>query len=214
MKRLFTLFSILAIVHLSALAGLAGYAWSRGWLTRDRVLRAAAVIQGQEELASGSSDGTGPEAEPPRSAGEQIQRNVESEERVRIELSRREREIKDGWKLLELGRLALLHEKEAHEATQERFAAQRESQAKQAGDSGVQKELEILSGIKPKEAKELLKLKEDADVVRVLMAMETRKARKIVSACKTSEERSWIERVLGNLHEQNAAQAEALGAGS
>jgi len=213
-KRLFTIVSLLAIVHVAALAGTAAYAWSQGWMTKDRVLGAVAVLR-DEDVDTGDSSGEEVIAEEaPKSAGELIQRNVAVEERSRIELARREREIEDSWRLLETQQLAFLREKEDFKAAKRRLAEEREAQAKREGDSGLKKEMEILSGIKSKEAKELLKQKNDADVVRILMAMENRQARKIVSACKTNEERLWIGRILGQLHERNAAQAEALGAGS
>lgn len=214
MRRLFTVVSLLAIVHLAVLAGIVAYAWSQDWLTKDRILRAVAVIRGEEEDVVDSSAEVPTDTGAPEIASERIHRNVVLEERFRIELARREREIQDSWRLLEAQQLAFLREQEEFEAAKKRFAAQQEAQARKEGDSGLQKELEILSGIKSKEAKELLKQKDDADVVCLLMTMETRQARKIVSACKTSEERLWIGRILGKLHERDAAQAEALGAGS
>lgn len=214
MKRIFTFVALMATVHMAALAGGVVYAWSQDWLTRDRILRAYAVLRGEEEAPPAASGQQDAADELPKSASAQIERNVALDARERIELDRREQEIRHSFGLLETEQLALIREKEALLADKQRFAAERDAQARQAGDTGIQRELEILSGIKPKAAKELLKLKTDADVVRIFMSMKIRQARKIVAACKTSEERSWIERVLGTLHEQDATQAEALAASS
>lgn len=214
MKRWFTIVSLLAITHGVVLTGGVAYAWSQDWLSKDRVRQAVAVLCGEQIDGSDDTEQEADVAEPPKSAGDRIRRNVETDERARIELARREREIQDRWQQLEAQQLAFLREQEAFDARQVRNAVQEKKKAEQAGDSGLAKELEILAGLKAKDAKALLKLKEDADVVRVLMALEARQARKIVSACKTDEERSWIERILGKLHEQNAVQAEVLDVGS
>ncbi|HVP10475.1 MAG TPA: hypothetical protein VMV94_04710 [Phycisphaerae bacterium] len=214
MKRLITVIAIMAILNLAALAVLAGYAGSHGWLARERVQRAIAALKGEQEATAVAAEEAVMEAAKPQSSGERIRRNQEVEERYLIELARREREIQDAWKLLETQGLALVREKEAFEEQKKRAAAEAQARAKESGDSGLQKELEIISGVKAKEAKDLLRQKDDADVVRILMAMEARKARQIVAACKASEERLWIGRILGKLHDSNAAQAEALGAGT
>ena len=214
MKRLMTVLAIMAILNLAALAGLAAYAGSHGWLARERVRAAAAALKGEEQSKAAAAEEAAAEAQAPQSSGERIRHNQETEERYLIELARREREIQDAWKLLEAQGLALVREKEAFEEQKKRAAAEALARAKESGDSGLQKELEIISGVKAKEAKDLLRQKDDADVVRILMAMEARKARQIVAACKASEERLWIGRILGKLHDSNATQAEALGAGT
>lgn len=213
MKRLWILISVMAVLHLAALGGAVGYAAMQGWLARERVLAAAAALRGEApEIAATTRPAEA--AEPARPAGERIERVADVQEKARIDLARREREIQDQWQLLEARQLALLQEKERFEEEKKRYAATLAEQARLAGSSGQQRELEIVSGLKAKEAKDLLLQKDDAEVVRMLMGMEPRQARKIVSACRTEEERLWIGRVLRKLHEQDAAQAEALGAGS
>lgn len=212
MKRLFTICGALAIVNLGAIGGLAAWAGGHGWLTRERLLAAAAALRGQE--IPGHEATTQAVEETPRSPGEQIERGAEAGEKQRIELARREREIQDHWRLLEAQQLAFVREKESFEEDRKRWTAEEQKRLEEAGDSGLKKELEILSGLKPTEARDQLRLKTEPDVVRLLMTMDTRKARKIVSACKTEEERLWIGRILGKLHERNATQAEALGVGS
>lgn len=214
MKRLWTAVSIMAVLNLTALAGFTAHAWNQGWLQPDRVHRAIAELKGtREELA------TAPAVEdevrkPTASAADRIRRNEEAAEKQRIELARREREIKDGWKLLEAQQLALLRKREALEDRVMQFEADKEKAAKEKGDSGVQKELDIIAGITPKAAKELLKLKPDAEVARILLAVDNRKVNKIVKQCKTNEERLWIGRILEKLHDRDAARAEDPGAGT
>jgi hypothetical protein len=146
-------------------------------------------------------------------AADRIRQDREAEQIARTELDRRSREIQDGWAMLERQQIALVQARESFEAQKKEYEEALARRAAASGDDGLKRELDILSGVKAKDAKELLKLKQDADVVRILMAIDERKARKIVSECKTDEERSWIGRIMEKLHERNAFQAEALVAG-
>ncbi len=213
MKRLWPIASVVAVVNLAVLFGLLAIAWSQGWLTPERVQGAMAVLKGEGEDADAAEDDTTGN-EVPKSAGERIQRNEQVEEQYRIELVRREREIHNAWGLLESQQLALLQEREALKESKQRFEQEVQLRAQAEGNSGLKRELEIISGLKAGEAKNLLRQKNDADVVRILMALDERKAAKIVQACaKNGEERLWIGRILGKLSERDAKQAEVLDAG-
>ena len=214
MKRMWTAISIMAVLNLTGLAGLTAHAWNQGWLQPDRIQRAVAELKGTQEEVAPAPATTEEDHEPTARSADRIRRNEEAAERQRIELARRQREIKDGWKLLEAQQLVLLRSRETLEEKVKQFEARNKQAAKEKGDSGVQKELDIISGITAKAAKELLKLKPDAEVARILLAIDNRKVNKIVKQCKTSEERLWIGRVLEQLHDRDAARAEAPGAGT
>ncbi len=204
----------MSILNMAALCGLFGYAWMQGWVTPDRVRHACAVLMGEDDEpmdaeTAGANDVVGGA----RASSEIIRGNKQADERYRIELDRRKREIANGWAQLQLQQLALVQRQEAFDADKQRFADERQQLAKKEGNSGFLAELGTLSSIGAKSAKELLKLKGDADVVRILMAMDDRKRSKIVKACKTQEERLWIGRVLESFNDSAVAQAEDLGAG-
>lgn len=203
----------MSMINMTAAAVVVGLAWSKGWLEKDRLRNAYAVLTGE-----GDDDATTKPADDKdgrvATSSEQIKKNKDAEEIARTELERRKREIQNGWDLLERQQLALLRSQESFEEQKKRHAEALERKAEEAGDEGLKKELDILSGLKAKDAKELLKLKDDADVVRIMLEMEPRKARKIVSECKKSEERLWIGRILEKLHDRDAAQAEVLAAGN
>lgn len=214
MRRLWTAISIMAVLNLTALTAFTAHAWNQGWLQPERVQRAIAELRSAREQVAPAPAVTNEVRKPTARAADRIRRNEEAAEKQRIELARREREIKDGWKLLEAQQLVLLRNREALEEKVRQFEANKEQAAKEKGDSGLQKELDIIAGITPKAAKELLKLKPDAEVARILLAVDNRKVNKIVKQCKTSEERLWIGRVLEQLHDRDAARAEDPGAGT
>lgn len=214
LKRLVIALAILSMINLAALLVGAAYAGKHGWFQRDRLREAVAALNGENAVPETAT--TMPVADEPASEptpDERIRRNTDAEQIARTELDRRSREIQDGWSMLERQQIALVQARESFESQKKEYEEAQKRRAEAAGDDGLKRELEILSGVKAKDAKELLKQKQDADVVRILLAMEERKARKIVSECKTDEERSWIGRILEKLHDRNAFQAEALVAG-
>ena len=216
-KRVMISLAILSMINLAALLGGAAYAWTQGWIERERIREAWVALSGAHE--GGSAATTMPAAAEHESeaagavAAERIRASSDADQIARTELDRRSREIQDGWAMLERQQIALVQARESFEARKKEYEEALARRAAASGDDGLKRELDILSGVKAKDAKELLKLKQDADVVRILMAIDERKARKIVSECKTDEERSWIGRILEKLHERNAFQAEALVAG-
>ncbi|OWY72453.1 hypothetical protein B7486_05905 [cyanobacterium TDX16] len=212
MKRFLTALALLSMINMAALAVVAGLAWSKDYLQRDRLRNAYAVLTGEADDET-TTKPAGDESQRVITSSERIKRNKDADEIARTELERRKREIQNGWDLLERQQLALLKSQESFEETKKRQREEQQRRAEEAGDEGLKKELDILSGLKAKDAKELLKLKADADVVRIMLQMEPRKARKIVGECKKNEERLWIGRILEKLHERDAAQAEVLAAG-
>lgn len=214
LKRLLIALAFLSMINLAALFVGAAYAWKHGWFQKERIREAVAVLGGHHDSPeSATTKPAAGESKSETTPGERIRRSSDADQIARTELDRRRREIQDGWALLERRQIALVQAREAFETQKKEYEESLARRAESAGDDGLKRELEILSGIKAKEAKELLKLKKEADVVRILMTMEERKARKIVSECKTDEERSWIGRILEKLHDRNAVQAEALVAG-
>lgn len=213
MKRLVSTLSVVSLLNVMALAALAGYAWSGGWLAPDRVRAAANILrdgvpEDVEEASATQPTGAA------TTIGERIEQNEEAVRVRRAELDRREREIEQAWQQLETQQLAFLKERESFDAARKRETAEAEERARKAGNGGWQRELELMGTVKAKLAKSLLKEKPDAEVVKVLMELDVRKAKKIVEQCRTSEERQWIGRILGQLQDRSASQAEALGAGT
>jgi len=211
-RQFFFVASITAMANLAALAGVAGLACSRGYLERDRVQAAAAALRGELSLSQPATlVVTSAPAEVVPSA-EQIARNEAADAIRRAELERRERETEHAWQQLEMRQLAILKQKEEFEAARKRNANELEARASAVGDSGWDKQVDLIGQAKPKTAKELLLKMSDPEVAKVFMQLESRKVGKIIEQCKTAEERSWIGRILDQLHNRDAARAETTGA--
>lgn len=216
MKRVFTVLSAVALVNMLALGGVLGYAKSKHWLTKERIRKAFAALQEDEhhEVAPTTMPAMAKAPQHEAPSDERMRRMRELDEITRTELDRRTREIQDGWKLLETQQLTLVRDRESLEGAKAALAEMEKKKAEQTGESGLQKEAEIIGGLKAKQAKELLRQKQDADVVALLKGMDDRKVRKIVGECKSEEERHWIGRILEMIRDGRAAQAEVLNAGT
>jgi len=212
-KRLYFVMSVVAMANLAALAGIVFVARSRGYLTPERVQAAAAALRG--ELSTSQPTTMVASSRPVEivPSAEQIARNDAADQIRRAELERREREIEHAWQQLETQQLAVLRQKEDLEAAMKRRDAEAEARAKATGDSGWEKQVALIASLKAKTAKDLLREKPEPEVVRIFMELDARKTQKIIETCKSTEERQWIGRILEQLHERNASQAEALSAG-
>lgn len=217
-KRAFFVASIVTMLNAAGLVGVGAWAAARGYLARDRVRGALAVLRGEATASTPNEAADGGESPAPTSQAaqaapgdamqDQLRRLGEADEITRTELERRSREIASAWKLLEMQQLAVVREREALAEERQRFVDEQAEKARERKDGGLAKELEILGGLKAKDGKELLRLKPDADVVRIFMALDARVGRKIVAECKAPEERLWIGRILDQLHERNASRAD------
>ncbi len=207
MKRLIKAVCIVLVLNMLGLAVLAGLAWNKGWLAPERVRLAFDALRNEP--------GQDAEGDAAVEAVAVVDRGLDAggEETIRIrraELERREREIQHAWQYLESQQLAFLREKESFDAYRTRVASEEAARRERSGEDGFKRELAYYAGMKSKLAKELLRNKTDADVIRLLKGLDLRAGKKIVGQCKTQEEREWIGRILGMLKDSDVTQAEAL----
>ena len=129
------------------------------------------------------------------------------------ELEMLRRQVANERAMAEAARLEVLRERERMEQQRKQWEASRQKELEASQQSGVQKELDYLASIKPAQSLMLLRGKPDAEAARVLMAMETRKGKKIIELCKTPDEQEWCKRILELIREKNNVQAAALAGG-
>gem|GEM_PF-5367481 len=129
---------------------------------------------------------------------------------VRAQLAQREADIRNQWSMISAARLQVLRDREAFEQEKKSPKSSPREPESPVASVGYAKELEYLGSIRPKQAKDFLRLKKDADVVQILIALEPRVGRKIIDACRSEEDRLWMGRILEQLRHRNGDQAEAL----
>lgn len=137
----------------------------------------------------------------------------EGEAALMGELEMLRRQIANERAMVEAARLEVLRERERMEQQYQAWEASRQEELKASQQSGVQKELEYLASIRPAQALLLLRGKPEPEAASVLMAMETRKGKKIIELCKTPDDQQWCKRILELIRERNNVQAAALAGG-
>jgi hypothetical protein len=202
------LIALLIVVVLNV-AGAIGYAGFAGMLKADRIASAYAALRGDkaapaEELPAPPAEVVRPVAAPADTPADL----------VRLELAQREADLRNQWELIRAAQLQLLRDREEFEREKKEVAAIAGRRLTPDQSEGYKKEIEYLSTIKPKQAKDFLRLKKDADAVDILLAVDPRVGRKIIDACKSQEDRLWMGRILEQLRQRNDGQAEALAAGA
>ncbi len=213
-RKVVNILGMLSLAAVLAAGGTAGYLWFKGTLNGGSLQAAATVLTTkpvyQDATASRPASGSQPAA---RVAGTRTAAGLEDEAAAASELDMLRRQIANEKAMAEQARLGVLREREKMEQQRKQWEAGRQKELEAAQQSGAQKELDYLSTMKPAQALPLLRGKSDGEAARVLMAMETRKGKKILELCKKPDEQEWSKRILELIREKNNVQAAALAGG-
>lgn len=173
------------------------YLWKSWEMNEQRLMRMLAVAQGIDLLAHPEQPPSDrdPSAEQP--SLEQIIR--ERAGKIR-DIEKRELELRNTKALLVAEQLELVRERDGFTTTVAAFEQRLRDIEEGALQTGRSRDLRTFSGLKPKQAKELLMamLQEDEieDVVILMAAMSARSQGKIIAEFKTFEEIEQIREVL------------------
>ena len=211
LKRFYHALALLALVNLFAVAGLMGYLFASGRLNAERMDQSGEVLRGEYPLAEVAATRPADEKVVPQRSREGIAALRDQRERVQLASERLKRESADRETLDQSVQLQVLRRLEEIEKKNKLFEQHKKGFETQNEQEGFSQALDMYSSMTPKLAKDLLKTREkDVDVVRLLMRMEPSRRKKIVNACKTSEEKFWIGRILTQVEKQNKPQANGV----
>lgn len=200
LAKLFNTVATLALATVLAGGGFIGYLFGTGKLNTARVELVADVLRGQlDELPDPhavvtTQPTTQAAREAPRAPTEDEVRELRKREHLeRLATERAVRDLEAQQRLLDQALQHVLQEQEKLALDKSEFAKQREKIKVAAHDEGFQKELELVSGLAPRQAKEhIVRLweKQPADAVRLMNAMDEGRARRILEQFKTPAELS------------------------
>ncbi|HSW46291.1 MAG TPA: hypothetical protein VLM89_12045 [Phycisphaerae bacterium] len=200
LKKLYQGVALIALINLFAVCGLAGYLFASGRLDEERINQIARVLRG--ELNEKAAATTQPAASQPAPQESRIEiADLQAKrELYRLVGERLQNEISQRQSLNDSVQLEVLRRLEEIEKKNQRFEAEKKEFRQQSEQEGFTQALDMYSAMDPKLAKELLKTKEkDADVVQIMMSMDPNRRTKIVNACKTPADRTWIRRILDQI---------------
>ncbi|MFQ5461723.1 MAG: hypothetical protein ACE5E5_03755 [Phycisphaerae bacterium] len=214
MRRTYDAVAMFAVLNLAAMLGFVGYLIASKTITGPR-LRAMVEYVHNAETPPGE-DGTEasdqPAAEPaaaqaapnPQPVGLTAEIMRREAERIKAELDQR----------LALNNSILLRitkEREAFEREQALEAARREQAKEERETVGFSKQVAIFEALASKVAiKHLLSMPDQEDAAGMLLAIDTRKAKKIIEAAKTPDEMRRMQLILQTLRDLAPAKSKQL----
>ncbi len=205
--------ALLAILHLVVLVGLGVFLWGSGRLDAEKVEQIAAVMRGEDSESEAARRTASQPAVTPvlaRASSEKIAEAQTSDEVARLVGERLLREAADRKVLVDAAMLKVIRQHEALATEKNEFKKARELASSERQHSGLKAELEILSKLSEKNARDVLMKKPVPDAVNVLMKMKTRSAAGIIEACKTEAEKAWAVQMMQEISSRDEDKADAL----
>jgi flagellar motility protein MotE (MotC chaperone) len=220
-KKAWNVFVLTLALNFVAVAGGIAYLYGQGRLDRRRVEAIRLVLypppapQPAATQPAGASNGNEPvlrlgellEQKSGLSTGEQLSFLQQTFDARMAELDRRQRELGDLKRQVDMANSALASDRAALEAEKKQLVAREQLAARLANDKGFQDTLELYKTMPARQVKQVFMATDDETVKRYLQAMEPREAAKIVKEFKTPDELTRVRRVLDQMRGANASAA-------
>jgi len=214
LKKAYRIVALVALLHFVAAAGVVGYLVATGKLTAEQAERIAEVLRGELAQPQGAQADTIEEAPPPANSAESLQRGQLREEMGRYRADRRRTELEQQAAAARAALLQVTREREALERQVASFESRQQTRKKQEESVGFKKDLSLLSSLKPKDSLYFLLQKSPEDAAKVLLLMETRKAKRIIEAARSPAQKQRMGQIMQLLGEMAPTDHELLaGAG-
>ena len=212
MKKLWNVFVLTLAVNFLAVVVAVAYLYNDGRLDRRRIDGIKALLYpppATQPAASQPADDRTPEPvlklgelleqKSGLTASEQLTFLQQTFDARMAELDRRQRELADLQRQVDLANGALATDRAALEAEKKRVAEREQLAARLAGDKGFQDSLKLYQSMPARQVKQAFMTMDDETVRRYLQAMEPRGAAKIVKEFKAPDEMQRIQRVIDQM---------------
>ncbi len=212
LARLYHALAIVSIATVFALNGLFVYLAAKGRLGGGRAQAIAALLRGEPVQGGAASQPAGPKPATDESARGPSLTELREARRGAIlndqMLDRARQDVLARQRLLDQAVQNLMDEQEKARHQVDSVKEQEKQSAKAAADEevGFKREVELVSGLSPAQAKEhVVRLwkKQPADAVRLVMSLDSSRARKMLSQLKTPEELEIMSQLLEQLRQQD-----------
>jgi flagellar motility protein MotE (MotC chaperone) len=217
MKKLFFVLILTLALNFLALGGAVGYLFQSGKLDKAKITKIREVVF----PPPGSTSTTQPSAATPATSQplnlanlldkhsgsviEQvdfIRRTVDAQ---MLELDRRQREMADLKRQVDLANQKLATDRVALEKREKALADREQAAQKLQSDTGFQNSLSLYNAMPAKQVKSIFMSLNEETVQQYLTAMDTRTAGKIIKEFKSPDETIFIQRVLERIRQAQVA---------
>jgi flagellar motility protein MotE (MotC chaperone) len=224
MKKLFDVFVLLLAVNFLAVAGFAVWLVKSHRVDRDKALAIREMVfpstaPATQPAADATTQPTAALDElvaraSGRTAAEQVEFIQRTFDAQRAQLDRREREVKDLERQVELAKQKMARDRLAFETEKLALKKREDEATKLANDKGFQDALDRYVSMPPKQVKQIFMTLEEKTAVSFLQAMEPSRAAKILKEFKTPDEVDRAQKFLERMRQaadnaKPAAQASA-----
>ena len=212
MKKLWNVFVLTLAVNFLAVVVAVAHLYNDGRLDRRRIDGIRALLYpppATQPAASQPADDRTPEPvlklgelleqKSGLTASEQLTFLQQTFDARMAELDRRQRELADLQRQVDLANGALATDRASLEAEKKRVAEREQLAARLAGDKGFQDSLKLYQSMPARQVKQAFMTMDDETVRRYLQAMEPRGAAKIVKEFKAPDEMQRIQRVIDQM---------------
>lgn len=219
LRRAYEAVALFAVLNILVLGGATAYLASSGIIDGEKLQGIAAVLRGENEVTSQEEVNEvveqPEETDEAKSAGltpgnstMMLQMNSEilrrEAERVKVELDQR-------LALNNAIMLRITQEREAFRRERDAEAARKKASVEEQEEVGFAKTIELYESLSPKVAVDyLLDISDPDESARVLLQMETRKAKKIIEAAKQAEQKARMKEILRRLREVAPGRSDQL----
>lgn len=214
-KSLYHVLLLTLAINFLAVAGGVGWLWNDGRLGKEQVAQIKQILYPPPAPPSVDADAPAdPTTQPAgmkledllakaagRTAAEQVEFLQQSFDAQAAQLDRRQRELLDLQRQIDLAKGQLATDRAKLAAGQQKLLADQQLQEKLANDKGFQDSLNLYQTMPSRQVKGVFMTLEDEVVVRYLQAMPPRTASKIVKEFKTPDEVARIRRVLERMRQ-------------
>lgn len=216
LKRVYEMAALLALLNVLVLGGVVAAAVATKSVTGEKLERMMDILREQEPAPEEEED-TSAEAEKPTQAASVIAaddasaQSQVSEEVMRREAARVKEELDQQLALVQRAVMVHSMKSEEFEHRQAEAAKQEQDISNERDEAGFTKMVEIYNGLSPKVAVEmLLSMPEPDDAARILLAMDGRKAKKLVEAAKKINRMDTMQDVLQRVREVAPRRSDEL----
>lgn len=204
-KRIWDVVSIVAVGNLLALLALVAVLAVSGGLRSDRLRDARDALAGHPNYITRVVEKASEAEAASLSAGQLITKEQAASQVAQLQMDQQMRELKDFQIQLDQARAALDARIAAFERDCRAWEARCEKDRALLAGEGFRKTLVLYESMSPDQAKDLFMALDEAEVVRVLSAMDERKASKIAKAFSSDAEKARLKAILDRLQKPATA---------
>jgi len=204
LRRSYDYVAMFALIHVLVAMGAGAYLLGSGRITPDELQQIAAVLRGDQTDEASAEEQASRVTQATSIAQAKLapERLAEESEMIRLEAQRIKAELDQRLTLNNNIMLRVTTKREAFEAERRRAEEVSRHSLDQQQEEGFRKQVAIFEALSPKTAIEhLLNLESSDEAARMLLEMDTRKAKKIVEAAKSGDQLRRMQIILQRLRD-------------